>query len=326
MTHAPLTGSLSCYTSAVLGYLTPEDVHAPRRVAQSVRLALRPAHGALAFSHHAPGLDRLPGGGALRYRGTPSRDDALAGIDRELRARGRVLVAGNAAHLPWAAPGQRDAPHFLLVTGHRDGGWHVSDPFAGLFPNGHEQQPFTGWISEHALSAALTTDDRFSLTQRRRTALAFGSPLPLPPRGTHQWLVREEAEGPRPDDHDVIDAPEQVFADIAAMLHDAFAGTGEPAVLEDLWAAARHHRFQYRALVGERNLDSPAAPLRAVRHADACWADLPKTLRFAAGSARRGRPRTALVDNALHTLAEATAAARSVLAEYGYGVRTPLSL
>ncbi|MFD7938311.1 hypothetical protein ACFV4T_27895 [Streptomyces sp. NPDC059755] len=56
--------------------------------------------------------------------------------------------------------------------------------------------------------------------------------------------------------------------------------------------------------------------------ATAKWRELPRLLRFAANSARRGRPRPSLVSGAFTALAELEAAASPLHAAHGYGVPT----
>ncbi|MEV5599410.1 hypothetical protein [Streptomyces sp. NPDC052496] len=320
---APVTtaagAGLSCYTSAVLAYLAREDATAHARVAHATRLAIRPAAppGPPAFRHHDTALDRLPDGTALRPRGARQLGPALEALAEEIEAYGQVLFTADAARLPWAPPGRPPAPHFLVATGHRGGQWYLDDHFSGLFPDGHEQVPFSGWVSSADMAALFTTDDSFTPVQRRRGREVFGRTAAAPPEGSRQWFIRVPAHGTDdgPDDDGWITAPDRVGNRLKEHLDAVCAQEGEPAVLEDLWAAARHHRYKYRYFLAAPGQDPPPEREHALRRAESCWSGLPKTMRFAVNSARRGRPRTSLVDTTLRDLAAAETEARGFLGQ-----------
>ncbi|PZG02566.1 hypothetical protein C1I99_02205 [Micromonospora deserti] len=272
---------LSCYTSNLAGYLAGEFPDTPRWFAESVRVAVRTdlPDQQLALSHHRFPLDRLPDGTRLTYATAPV-GAVLDAVDAELRRHGRVVVVTDNAALPWSpARGDGAAPHWLLVDHRRGDGWHVVDGFAGLLPGG-AQQPYAGWLGGADLVAAMTPPDRWSPEQQRRNALAFGHWLP-PPAGSHPcWLARTAGPGADPE------LPgEWLLADDDALvfLREHVAGSPADAVrhLDDLWTVAQHRTFRYRW-----SGDGEAA---------AAWAELPRALRFAVDSARRGRPRPGLV-------------------------------
>jgi hypothetical protein len=278
----PRFAGLSCYTANLAGYLADEFTDVPGRFADSLRVAVRtdlPA-GELAFSHHRVPLDRLPDGTRLTWATAPV-DDVVDRVGTELRRHGRVLVVTDNAALPWspATDGTAHAPHWLLVDGRRGDDWHVVDGFRGLLPAG-EQEPYAGWLGTAGLQAAMTPPPSWRPEQDRRNALAFGFWLPPPGGAQPQWLVRTSAAAGEPE------LPGDWLLDEDAtleFLHDRVAEDPEAAGshLDDLWAVAQHRTFRYRHLG-----DHEAA--RA-------WADLPRALRFAVESARRGRPRSALV-------------------------------
>ncbi|MFM9368747.1 hypothetical protein [Streptomyces sp. Da 82-17] len=305
---------LSCYTTNLLAHLAPEVPGVRRRLGASVRLAVRldlPA-GELAFSHH-PRLDRTPDGRELAYRGAADWPTARAALLDQLAYDGRVLAAGNVRHLPWAPGyGLSDAPHWLLLHGHRDGQWLVADHFAALTPHG-EQRPHRGWLTDTDLAAALTLVEDPPPEVSRRDRLALGGEIPLPDTGPYRWLAWQPTQPTQPtadtrpgeptDDpgpgtwsHDLADS----LTHIAAVFRDHPEAL--PRYVDDLWAAARHHTYRLACAVDDGALN----PERAAASA-AAWGELPKALRFAAQSAARGRPRPTVVDRALDQLRTAQA-------------------
>ncbi|MER7899349.1 hypothetical protein ABTX62_25345 [Streptomyces sp. NPDC096046] len=311
---------LSCYTSALLAYLAEEDPTASARLAYSARLAIQPAAQPEppAFRHHAIALDQLSDGTVLQPKGALRLDTALGALADEIEAHGRVLFTVDAARLPWAPPGQEPAPHFLVATGHREGEfWQLHDHFSGLFPNGREQVPFSGWVSPPDMAALFTADEAFSPVQRRRSREVFGHVVPALPVGTRQWFTRVPAgdTDDTAEDGVWITDPDDVSGYLVEHLDAVCAQAGEPAVLEDLWAASRHHQYKYRLLLASPCPERLPQRERALRRALSCWSGLPKTLRFAVNSARRGRPRTSLIDTALRDLAAAETEARGLLGQ-----------
>lgn len=293
----PLFAGLSCYTANLGCYLAFEWAAAEARVAGSVRLAVRTdlPDGELAFSHHRQRLDLLPDGSALRYAAaTPAA--TLAAATAELDRHGRVLLVVDNARLPWSPSygSAAAAPHWLLVRGRQGDRWDVLDQFAGLLPGG-EQAPYAGRLGTAELLAALRPAAPWSAAQHRRNALAFGLPVPVPSGAT--WLRRV------PDaDADVDDLPDRWAGagEALGFLTDHLLRHGGDAVpyLEDLWSAAGHHVFRYRWLARTAT-GADRERLDALRDA---WRRLPSALRFAVDSARRGRPRPALVRRTLEEL------------------------
>ncbi|MFJ9824214.1 hypothetical protein ACIRSU_07535 [Streptomyces sp. NPDC101160] len=312
---------LSCYTANLAGYLHREFPRTDEHFARSVRLAVRTdlPDGELSFSHHATPLDELPDGSRLRYRTAGDAESAAAELAAEAGRHGRVLVVTDSARLPWSPVfGQGpSAPHWLLVTGGAgEGRWQVYDAFAGLLPAG-EQRPYAGTVTTAELLAMMTLPAGWSPAQHRRNTLAFGFPVPEPEpaSGTAsepgpsalQWLAREPGPGRRPGPGPGPTAPlpgdwltDSVSAlpFLAGLLTRQEADAGRH--LEDLWAATQHHVFRYRrpALRG----DASAEELHRCEEAVGAWEALPKAVRFAVDSARRGRPRASLIHSTFERL------------------------
>ena len=308
---------LSCYTGNLAAYLEQYDEDAAGRIARSIRVAVRSGSpdGALAVSHHAVPLHWLPGGGELRYRGSPDRDTALREIAAELDTRGQVLAVGNSGCLPWAS-GAAAAPHFLLVNEQKDGRcWHVVDRFAALLPEGGEQEPFEGWLEDAAFAGILDPICPLPPQQRLRNEHAFGFPVPLPPEGSYQWLVRVDSDPGQQAGlpGDWTDRPGAALD----LLADWFTSGEQSAVLlADAWAIARHHIYRYENLLGHSADDGIR---EAATRALSSWQRLPQALRFAYESAQRGRARPSLIKTAFGQLSETEDALIQPLAAAGYG-------
>ncbi|MDG4795563.1 hypothetical protein [Micromonospora sp. WMMD1082] len=278
-----MTPELSCYTSALVDHLGPA---AADRLADSVRLWVRldAPGGALAFSHH----DRVDGG-TLAYASTSDWVTARAALAEQLAEHGSVIVVGNTYHLPWS-PQHRShsVAHWFVLREHRGRRWRVGDRFAALLPAG-EQRPFTGWLDDAALRTALTPLGRCAAHQHNRDVYALGVPVEVGDPDQYRWL--------RPGGGGEIAWPGEWLREPAAALaalRDRFL-TDERALhrhADDLWAAARHHGHRLT-----RRGDLTLA---------ATWAQLPKALRFAADSARRGRPRPGVLTEAFDRLIELT--------------------
>ncbi|MFC8845939.1 MULTISPECIES: hypothetical protein [unclassified Micromonospora] len=283
---------LSCYTTNLVAYLEFDRPDAARDLARSVRLSVRvdTPDGVLAFTHHAR-VDTGPDGWQLGYRGAPDWDRTRAALRRELDDHRRVLAVGNTRHLPWS-PGYGGAgvPHWLLLTGHRDGRWSVVDQFAALLPSG-EQHPYTGWLDDDELRSALTPTGAVPAQIALRDVHALGEPVPLPPAGHHRWLVRQPQIRAAADREGWLSGPEEVLRFLAGRL--ATDGAALDRHADDLWAAGRHQQHRLAELAATGRLPAAVADA-AIRS----WNELPRSLRFAAASAQRGRPRPGVVTKA----------------------------
>ncbi|MHC3470951.1 hypothetical protein ACYF6T_19870 [Streptomyces sp. 7R007] len=279
---------LSCYTTNLVAYLDRDEPGAAYRLAHAVRLAVRTdlPGGGLAFSQHHR-IDRTGAGWELGYRGAADWERARAGLRREASANGAVLASGNTRHMPWSSQsGTVGVPHWILLRARAHGRWHVTDHFAALLPRG-EHRPHSGELTDNELRALLTpVGDRGPAAVR--DALALGEPVPVPPPGEYRWLVRQPHTVPRPLPGSWLDEPRAVLDFLAGRVAADVPTLVDHA--DDLWAAARHHCHRITVLAGRGLLPEPAAGAAAER-----WSKLPQTLRFAAMSAQRGRPRPELV-------------------------------
>ncbi|MEV4443063.1 hypothetical protein AB0K09_29440 [Streptomyces sp. NPDC049577] len=305
---------LSCYTTNLVSYLEPELPEIRGDFAAAVRLAVRTdvPGGGVAFSHHER-VDVTADGRGLAYRGAEGWEEARAALLAELGREGRVLAVGNTAHLPWSpAYGRAAAPHWLLVHDQRDECWLVADHFAALTPHG-EQGPYLGWLDDDEMARALTPVAAPAPEVVRRDRLALGRAVPLPPEGTYRWLTRETggraASGPAPDEGTWLHGT-------AALRHLRTVLAGDPAEAErcadDLWAAACHHAHRDTVLAAEGLIGA-----RTAEAAAQAWSALPRSLRFAAQSAARGRPRPGLLEQAFDQLLRVTEELDAQLSQEG---------
>jgi hypothetical protein len=283
--------TLSCYTANLAAYLAADFPDVPARIAGTVRLAVRVDSPLPAFSHHSESLAGLPDGGHLAYQAAAHAQDALTGIEDELRRYGRVLVVANSGRLPWTPGyGTSSAMHWLLVDDQEAGRWHVTDRFAALLPEG-EQRCHSGWLTADDLAGALEAGDTPSPQAHLRDVYAFGFPVAVPPAGRPRWLVRQRGPGPAP----VLPGSWTFGPAALAYLADWFRGENPDAAgsFEDLWTAARHHEhmFAWQSTTGR------IGAAEAAQATDVWW-QLVRSVRFALDSARRGRPRLSMIDKA----------------------------
>lgn len=284
--------ALSCYSTALVHHLggTAAD-----RLADAVHLWVRidGPGGALAFSHH----DRIDGG-TLVHRHSGSWQETRRALADQLDRDGSVIVVGNAFHLPWSPHhGVRAVPHWFLLRAYgRERDWRVVDPFDALLPGG-QQRPYDGCLDDDALREAMTPLGRLDPPLLHRDVYALGAPADIGDLGRYRWLGTAEATEPVWQGTWLRDPVE-----VLSCLRDRF--TADEDVLEqhadDLWAAARHHCHQL-AGGAEPALPDPVESAELAELADG-WAGIPKALRFAADSARRGRRRTGVVSQAFDRL------------------------
>jgi hypothetical protein len=297
-----VTCTLSCYTANLAAY----QPDAPDWIARTVRLAVRTDSPRPEFSHHAVSLSALPDGGHLTYRWAGTVEEALAGIEHELRRHGRVLVVVDSARLHWTPGDAHESDHaasrWLLLDDRARERWHAVDRFAALLPGG-EQRPHTGWLTTAELAGALAVPERQSRRQRTRDSYAFGFPVAVPPAGRSRWLVQwpdpapvAELPGSWAHGPDALDVLARWFG----------AGSESADCYEDLWTAGRHHEHQltWHAATGRLTEESAAARAQA-------WRALVRSVRFALDSARRGRPRNSLMATAFEAVADTMATTES---------------
>ncbi|WNV85123.1 hypothetical protein [Umezawaea sp. Da 62-37] len=315
-----LTGprALSCYTANLAAYLEHRDPGSLDTIARTVHLAVRTLpDDALAVSHHAEPLHRLPRDGELRHACTRSPMTLLRELDEELERHGRIVVFASSATLPWSiARSGRGAPHLLLVDGHDGERRHVVDEFSAQLPDGR-QEPFAGWIDDDALIAVMRPDPAPPREHALRDEHAFGVPLPRPPVGTYRWLSLGAGgvPGESLSEHWRVGA-ESALTTLRDFWSELAEHPGRARFLDDMWAASQHHTFRYaRLLRVEQPGDEDAAVFRTAASA---WTDLPMALHFAARSAARGRARPAVVTTTFDHLIAAELAAQRLLDGYGY--------
>ncbi|QZL04206.1 hypothetical protein K2224_34140 (plasmid) [Streptomyces sp. BHT-5-2] len=324
---------LSCYTANLAAYLEecrPADDVADT-LARSVRLAVRTdlADG-IGFSHHSTPLNQTREGRTLVYRGSDRPDEVAEALRQEYASRGCLLILTHSSHLPWSLSGpEHDAPHFLLVDSYdpHQGRWHAVDHFAGLMASGQEQKAFEGWVTTTVLLDAMCGPADFTPDQELRNQLVFGFPVALPPT-RYRWLTWTDApEGDGEPQGRWLYEPQEVWSFLAGRLNEDMTAGFRPGFLDDLWGASQHHRFRYTRLLATEGVARPDL-CALVDEADGAWAHLPQTLRFAADSALRGRPRTALVTTTLEHLAEKEHALRRAAPHFGppsWASQPPLS-
>jgi hypothetical protein len=304
---------LSCYTSNLVACLAHVQGGDPAvRLGAAVRLAVRTdlPDGVLAFSHHHR-IDRHDGR-ELAYRGTGTWPAARAELAREVDEEGAVLAVANARYLPWCPQYTKaDVPHWILLRGQDSGCWQVADDFAALLPQG-EQVPYEGELSDAELCGALTPPAELAREYVLRDVHALGTAVPLPPPSFYRWLAWQRCCPAQPVQGTWLDDLETVLG----LLIDRF--TDDPGALtrhtDDLWAAARHHRHRLavEAAQGQAAQGQAAERQAAEEHpAAAAWRELPRSLRFAAESAARGRPRPGVIRAAFEALMKATVEERS---------------
>ncbi|MDA3647100.1 hypothetical protein LZ318_13440 [Saccharopolyspora indica] len=283
---------LSCYTASLAAYLAIEDPDVWWRLAEAVRLRVRPHDGGLIFSHHAR-IDR----GELIYDSAAQWAECAKALRAELDAHGRVLAVANTGHLPWAPDSSGQAPHWVLLTEEAGGSWHVVDEFEALLPTG-EQHPQDRWLTDAELRRIMTPVHAPSPSVRNRDAHALGEQVPLPPYEHYRWLTRTAGTAAAQQDWpgDTASTLEEIAEHLLRDGAESLA-----AHIEDMWAAARHHRFQLTSFVTAGLLTAE----RAQPALDA-WGELPRSLRFALDSARRSRPRPGLVAKTFAHLTEVT--------------------
>ncbi|GAB2975373.1 hypothetical protein LWP59_31730 [Amycolatopsis acidiphila] len=281
------TDLLTCYSANLVAYLEVEDPDVAGRLASAVHLwvGADPKSDVLIFSHYNR-IDTCRDGSVLAYRGARDWHNARAGIDAELECRGRVLVVGNTWHLPWSPSSGRDeAPHWFLVHRHERGHWHVSDHFAAMTARG-EQSPHDGWLTDDAFRASISPLTRPTTEQLHRERHALGNATTMPDHTHYRWLERA---GPVPatsnDDPEWSREP----ATVLDVLSRRFCT--DPGLLvrqaPDLWSASRHQRYRL-AMSGNGASEAAGA-----------WGALPRAVRTTTESARRGRPRPGLLEQAL---------------------------
>ncbi|MFI1994574.1 hypothetical protein [Actinoplanes sp. NPDC020271] len=310
----------TCLTVNLMTYLSATEADPDGRVARSVRLAVRTDEpgGLLAFSHHRYSLGHLSDGRRLAYRA--AQDTAT--LVRELREQSRrdsgVLIVTYAGAMPWSLADRNDsAPHLVRVTAAADDHWQVDDAFSALLPAGR-QEPFRGRITTTELIRSMSAPRELEPEQLLRLTHAFGDTTVVPGEHRFLWVAPEDADRqpqmPEPPSWSTG------LPEVLTYLSGFFCALPEHPQrerhIDDLWAAAQHHAVRYTHLLDEHDLG--AEDRDRAEQALIAWTNLPMSLHFAADSARRGRPRAALVRTAFAAIADAEDRCAPLLARLGY--------
>jgi hypothetical protein len=275
---------LSCYTTALVSHLRMADAGASAAFASAVELAVRTdlSGGMLAFRQHR----RVDGG--LGYETARTWAQALPAIRAELHRRGDVITVASARNLPWSPSyGKADMPHWIRLAGHDSRGWLVIDKFDALLPGGRQHQ-YSALLSCEELRLILTPlPAGLPPEVAQRDIHALGEAIRVPGEPGYRWLS-DRADGSG------VAGGQWIHGTVRSLGYLASRFAEDPAAMrrhaEDIWAASRHHQY---ASASER--------------VSAAWRELPVTLRFAAKSEVRGRPRPTLVVRAFeHVIAAMT--------------------
>jgi hypothetical protein len=236
----------TCYSAALATWAAFDSAEWPATIDAGLYLAVVERSDLLfGFAHFPATLARDLG---VVRRSADEVADAVAGVEDELAAAGRVIVAGDGFNLPWhVAHGSRHVPHWFVLARRRDGTCVVADPFTCRNELGVQQtalMPVAG-SDLPTLLATIPPDDAVTAL---REAFALGADDgPLPP-ARFRWLVRGDPPEPRPPL-----GPEGPAA-IARLAAHFREHTEDPAAYrqgDDLWSVARHRAFSAARLTTE---------------------------------------------------------------------------
>jgi len=231
-----LSDTYTCYSSAIAAWAALGSASWASAINGGLHLVVVDAGDALfGFSHLAPELSRTLG---LVRRTADDVSEAVAGITAELKANGRVIVAGDGFNLPWhVAHGRRHVPHWFVLAA--NGAMSVVDPFTCRNDLGLQQATLEPLDQADlpALVAGVPVDDPvFAL----REAFALGAderPLPAAP---FRWFVHTDApESPAP----VGDAGPAAVRRLATHFREHGLDPAAYRQADDLWSIARHRAF-----------------------------------------------------------------------------------
>jgi hypothetical protein len=239
-----LSDTYTCYSSAIAAWAALGSVSWASAVNGGLHLVVVDAGDTLfGFSHLAPDLSRTLG---LVRRTANDVAEAVAGINDELAANGRVIVAGDGFNLPWhVAYGRRHVPHWFVLA--PNGATTVVDPFACRTDLG-VQQPTLEPLDKAdlpTLAAAVPVDDPvFAL----REAFALGADDRPLPAASFRWFAH--ADGPEPRSPRGDSGPAAVRR-LATHFREHALDRAAYRQADDLWSIARHRAFFARQTAGE---------------------------------------------------------------------------
>lgn len=318
---------LSCYTTAIAGYLASAGLDPMAVLAPQWHLGIRgncPAE--LEFQHYHTSL--LGDGACYRLDLAPRRAasaaEAHAAIAEEVRRSGTAIVMADTELLPWLVTYEKSsAPHWLLVDGVRsDGALHVCDRFEWIDDTGQQR------ASRHWLDAAgvRTLEYRSHLERSRRYRLrerwAFGEEMPPPPApageaGSWRWFERTGrehgsqapdllAEGLRLRSFGQLPPGAEgelrggaAIRHLAAVLKPALADPQAYELTNDLWVIGRTRELFLTWLTGGEGRRRPwdASRRRAIEEVVAKWNLVARFMHYNAAVVDRGRePRTSVLE------------------------------
>jgi hypothetical protein len=300
---------LTCYSAALATWLAGgEDEHDwARLVNTGLYLKLtEPGAGLLGFAYFPAELRARIG---LVRSGAQDAGAAADGVLNELERRGRVIVAGDAFHLPWCvAHGRVHTPHWYVIVGSPEA-LEVADPFACRTELGTQEatrQP----ISRESLATLLLALPGDNLVHRLREELAFGDKCTDALEYPFQWFVRGEViEWTDPDGL----VGSAAIGRLAQHFRDHGQDPDAYRQADDIWSIARHRTFMCGYYEAQAALDGSSQLAGWLeehgRPVARRWSHLGPLLMQATLALGAGRTASDSVPQALGKLAELEASA-----------------
>jgi len=298
---ASLSDTYTCYSSALAAWGALGSASWASAVNGGLHRVVVDAGDMLfGFSHFAPDLARTIG---LVRRTADDVAGAVAGINDELAANGRVIVAGDGFNLPWhVAYGRRHVPHWFVLA--PNGATTVVDPFTCRNDLGVQQAilgPLDTADVRTLVAAVPGGDPVFAL----REAFALGADERPLPAASFRWFVH--ADGPEPRRPRGDDGPAAVRR-LATHFREHGLDRAAYRQTDDLWSIARHRSFFARQVAGEASKRGSGAwddwlqdhVLPLARR----WAHVPPLLMQATLALDGGRMPTTSLSDTLDELAD----------------------
>lgn len=323
---ASFSETFTCYSAAIAGWIALADEDWARQVNPGLHLTLTEVDEGLFGFAYFPADFRMKL--QLVRSGAETLDAAIEEIRAEVDNKGRVIVAGDAFHLPWhVAFGRRHLPHWYVVQGTPDE-LLIVDAFAARNELGTQapiRRPVT--LDElRSLLPALPVDDEI-LNLRER--LAFGDDAGHRDRRPFQWFKNEDMGRTMVAPHG-LSGPAAIQR-LASHFHTRGDDPLAYGQADDIWSIGRHRAFLARCAreTAERINDSVlmqwssdyVAPLAAR------WAHIGPLLMQARLAVTSGRRPSASVRETLLELADREeAAAKAFPVDESVGRLSPTQL
>jgi hypothetical protein len=239
-----LSDTYTCYSSAIAAWAALGSASWASAINGGLHLVVVDAGDALfGFSHLAPELSRTLG---LVRRTADDVAEAVAGINAELAANGRVIVAGDGFNLPWhVAYGRRHVPHWFVLSA--NGAVSVVDPFTCRNDLGIQQATLEPLDQADlpALVAGVPVDDPvFAL----REAFGLGADERPLPAASFRWFAHAAAPDPPSP---LGDAGPAAVRRLATHFREHGLDRAAYRQADDLWSIARHRAFFAQQVAGE---------------------------------------------------------------------------